>query len=140
MNLQIDDCIFCKIIGGKLSSKKIYEDDYSLAFLDIYPTSKGHCLVIPKNHYATILEIPEFELAKLIRSVQKIGAASMKALRADGFNVLQNNKPAAGQVVNHLHFHIIPRFSGDGLKISAASRKAEEHELAEWESALKGHL
>ena len=138
--LQDKDCLFCKIAAGTISAKKIYGDEYSLGFLDIYPASRGHSLVIPKNHYATLLDIPEIELAEVSRAVQRIGAAAMKGLKADGFNVLQNNRAAAGQVVNHLHFHVIPRFEGDGLRISPATGKAEEKELAEWEKQIKKHL
>ncbi len=136
----MDDCIFCKIAEGKIPSTRLYEDESALSFLDIYPASKGHCLVISKNHYATMLDIPEIELKELIRVVQKIGAAAMKATKADGFNVLQNNREAAGQVIHHIHFHIIPRFKGDGLKIAPGSRKGEEAELLAWQKQIKQHL
>ncbi len=133
-------CIFCKIAGREVPSKTLYEDEFALAILDVFPSAKGHCLVMPKKHYPTLLDIPESELGQVARIVQKIGAAAMKATQADGFNVLQNNREAAGQVIHHLHFHIIPRFSGDGLKMQMGSRKAEEEELAEWEKMIRKHL
>ena len=80
------------------------------------------------------------ELKEIIGVVQKVGAAAMLATKADGFNVVQNNREAAGQVVHHLHFHIIPRFKDDGLKMSLGSRKAEEEELKNWEALIKKHI
>ncbi|MFH1390896.1 MAG: HIT family protein [Candidatus Diapherotrites archaeon] len=134
------ECIFCKIGEGEIPAKKIYEDQNTIAFLDVFPAAKGHSLIIPKKHYATLLDIPEMELKEVIQIVQKIGAAVMKATQADGFNVLQNNKEAAGQVVPHLHFHIVPRFKGDGLKLTLGSKQSEENELAHWENQIKEHL
>ncbi len=135
-----EDCLFCKIAKGEIPSKKLYEDEHSFSFLDIYPAGRGHALIIPKSHYVTLLDIPEMELKELIRIVQKIGAAAMKATNAEGFNVLQNNREAAGQVIQHLHFHVVPRFKNDGLKFQLGSRKAEEAELAEWEKRFKKHI
>tara|TARA_Y100000310_G_scaffold339531_1_gene432483 strand:+ start:3146 stop:3556 length:411 start_codon:yes stop_codon:yes gene_type:complete len=134
------ECVFCKIGKGEITPKKIYEDQNIIAFLDIFPAAKGHSLVIPKKHYATLLDIPEMELKELIQIVQKVGAAVMKATQADGFNVLQNNKEAAGQAVPHLHFHIIPRFKDDGLKLALGSKQSEEKELVHWESLIKEHI
>ncbi|MEA2064907.1 MAG: HIT family protein [Patescibacteria group bacterium] len=111
------DCIFCKIIKGEIPCYKIYEDENVLAFLDIMPVSDGHTLVIPKKHYKNIEEIPENELCDLIKEVKKIGKAIKNSLCAAGYNVNINNGQIAGQVVPHLHFHIIPRKQGDGLKL-----------------------
>jgi len=136
----MDNCIFCKISRGKIPAKKIYEDENTIAFLDIYPAAKGHSLVVPKKHYATLLDIPEMELKELMPAVQKIAAAVMKATNAEGFNIVQNNKEAAGQIVHHLHFHIVPRFKDDGLKLAFGSKQGEEEELKEWESKIKEHI
>ncbi len=137
---MMDDCIFCRIVERKIPSKILYEDEAVISFLDVYPSAKGHCLVLPKRHHPTLLDIPESELAEVARVMQKVGAATMKATKADGFNVVQNNREAAGQVIPHLHFHIVPRFKDDGLKMSMGSRKAEEEELKEWERQIKQHL
>ncbi len=108
-------CIFCRIVKGELPSTRVYEDDMMLAFLDINPVSKGHTLVIPKAHYATLLDMPE-ELARpLIAALARVGKAVMAATGAQGFNCLQNNFAASGQIVHHAHWHVIPRFDGDGL-------------------------
>jgi len=108
------DCIFCKIVKGELPCTRIYEDDDTLAFLDIGPIVKGHCLVIPKRHYDPITAIPEEDLKNLILSVQKVASAIKNGLAADGLNITQANGAVAGQVVPHVHFHVIPRFEGDG--------------------------
>lgn len=135
-----ENCIFCKIVSGQIPSTKIYEDENSLAFLDISPAANGHSLVISKKHYATLLDIPSTELKELILAVQKIGAATMKATNAQGFNVLQNNGAVSGQVIRHLHFHVIPRFENDSINLSLGSRKAGQAELAEWQKRIKKHL
>lgn len=123
-------CIFCKIVSGEIPSNKIYEDDHILAFLDIRPVNPGHTLVIPKQHYQNLEEIPEAELQFLILAVKKIGASLKAKLKIEGYAVSANNDPSAGQEVPHLHFHIIPRHVGDGHKPWArgeyAAGEAEE--------------
>ena len=111
----MDDCVFCKIVEGKIPSAKLYENEHILSFLSISPVNKGHALVIPKKHFADLTEIPEKELKELIKVSQKVAAAVEKATKAHGFNITMNNKPAAGQVVFHAHFHIIPRYDNDGF-------------------------
>ena len=108
------DCVFCKIVQGALPSTRIFEDQLSLVFLDIAPVVKGHALVIPKEHYDPITATPDTVLQHLITVARRIAAAQMAGLSADGVNIMQANGAAAGQVVPHLHFHIIPRFSNDG--------------------------
>ncbi len=112
------DCIFCKIAAGEIPSVRVYEDDRVLAFMDINPLSKGHLLIIPKAHAATIYEITEDDFLAVMSATHKLAAAVKKALNPDGINLLQLNGRAANQVVPHLHMHIVPRWSGDGLTIS----------------------
>ena len=109
------DCIFCKIGKGEIPSKKVYEDANTFAFLDINPRNPGHTLVIPKNHYGSILDIPENELSELMKAVKKIVAATKNATKSEGTSITQSNGRAAGQVVGHIHFHVIPRFMKEGL-------------------------
>ncbi len=111
----MSDCIFCKIAAKEIKSAVIYEDEAAIAFMDVNPASPGHTLVIPKKHAATIDEMSADELGNLFRAVSKVAAAVKKALNPEGINILQNNGSAAGQVVPHVHVHIIPRHSGDGL-------------------------
>ena len=111
-----DTNVFAKILRGELPSHKIYEDADTFAFMDIMPRGDGHCLVIPKTPSRNILDADPKSLATLITSVQKISRAVAKAFSADGVTVQQFNEPAGGQVVFHLHFHIIPRFEGVALR------------------------
>ena len=112
----MDDCLFCKIIKEEIPCNKIYEDKEFIAFLDIGPVNKGHTLIIPKKHYKTFLEMNEKELGKIMKIVQKIANAIIKGTNAQGFNIMINNKRAAGQLVDHVHLHVIPRFENDGFK------------------------
>lgn len=107
-------CIFCKIINNEISAHKVYEDEYSLAFLDIKPVNAGHCLVIPKKHYQNIEEIGEEDLKHLIVAVKKVGSILKNKLSVSGYNVITNNDPVAGQIIPHIHFHVIPRIKNDG--------------------------
>jgi histidine triad (HIT) family protein len=111
-----DTNVFAKILRGELPSHKIYEDADTFGFMDIMPRGDGHCLVIPKQPSRNILDADPDSLATLIASVQKVSRAVVKAFSADGVTVQQFNEPAGGQIVFHLHFHIIPRFDGVALK------------------------
>lgn len=110
------ECIFCKIINREIPSDVVYEDGQTLAFLDIHPVSRGHTLVIPKKHVRDLLDADEDTLKSVMMRVKKVAHAVMKATGADGFNLSINTGEASGQVVFHLHFHIIPRFKTDNLK------------------------
>ncbi len=107
--------LFLDIIAGKIPSEKIYEDENVFAFLDIHPTNKGHVLVVPKQHSEGLLDTEDEVLAALMIAVKKVATAVMQATGAQGFNLIQNNGTAAGQVIFHTHVHIIPRFEGDGF-------------------------
>ena len=111
----MNSCVFCKIISGEIPAQKVYEDDHTIAFLDINPVSKGHTLVIPKDHYDVLSSMPEKEFLTYMVTVQKVIKGLMNY--TDAVNVLENNGKDAGQLVPHVHFHIIPRRPGDGLKI-----------------------
>lgn len=110
------ECIFCKIIKGEIPCAKVYEDSDIIAFLDIGPVNPGHTLVVPKEHYETLMDLPDELASKLGVAVKKIAEAVKEAMNPDGINVTQSNLKAAGQLVPHVHFHIIPRIEGDGLK------------------------
>jgi histidine triad (HIT) family protein len=109
-----NECIFCKIIKGEIPSEKIYEDEHTFAFLDIHPINRGHTLVIPKEHHENIYETPPEVFANLMKSVQFLSGKVKSAVGAQGINIGINNEAAAGQLVFHLHAHIIPRWSDDG--------------------------
>ncbi len=131
-------CIFCKIIKREIPSKIVFENDLNLAFLDISPISKGHTIVIPKKHYSTLEDIPEDELAETIKVVKKISINIHKSLEIDGYNILQNNFAAAGQVVKHFHMHIIPRsYDDDKFRLEIPKNQASDEELNEIYGQLK---
>ncbi len=110
------DCIFCKIVRGEVPSNKVYEDQDTIAFLDIRPNNPGHSLVIPKKHSENLYDMDDHALAAVMRSAQKVAIAVKKAVNADGINLAMNNESAAGQVVFHPHLHVIPRFAEDGYR------------------------
>ncbi len=110
----MSDCIFCKILNKEVPNYTVYEDDFALAFLDIFPHAKGHTVVIPKKHTEKFVDLNEDEMKKLIVAVKKVMDKIQIVLNPDGFNVGWNERPAGGQVVPHLHIHIFPRYNGDG--------------------------
>ena len=122
--------VFAKILRGEVPAYKVYEDDKAFAFLDIMPRAPGHTLVIPKVPARNMLDIKPDDLATLIKSTQIVARAAMKAFAADGLTIQQFNEPAGGQVVFHLHIHVIPRKIGISLK-PAASFKEEQSVLAD---------
>ncbi len=122
-----NNCIFCAIAAGEIPSFKIYEDDAVLAYMDINPFTKGHVLVIPKEHSTGLIDTSDETLAVVLARVKKVAAHLKEALPCDGFNILQNNGEAAGQTVMHLHFHIVPRYGVE--PIAFESHKGDMDEL-----------
>ncbi len=118
--------IFAKILKGEIPSNKVYEDDLTFAFMDIMPRADGHTLVIPKNQARNILDVDSVDLAAVMTSVQKIARGLVQAFDADGILIQQFNEPAAGQIVYHLHFHVIPRHEGVKLKPPASEMADQE--------------
>ena len=125
------ECIFCKIIQGELPCAKVYETDTVLSFLDINPVLPGHALVIPKAHHPTLFELPPALGQDLIEALRVVGGAIMKVTGAPGLNVWQNNFEEAGQLVFHVHFHLIPRFADDGLSLWPQKPYDEPSRMAE---------
>ncbi|MFX0043517.1 MAG: HIT family protein [Candidatus Hodarchaeota archaeon] len=132
------DCIFCKIIDREIPSKIVFESNLNLAFLDIFPISRGHTIVIPKNHYTNLEDIPEEILSELFKSVKQIATVIHNKLKIDGYNILQNNYKAAGQDINHIHVHIIPRSLDEKkLRFEVPRNQATEEDLNSVLSILK---
>ena len=113
----MSDWIFCKIIRGELPSFKIYEDERVIAFLDIHPVNAGHTLIVPKAHSQNIFDIKPEDWTAVAELTRALALAIEKGTEADGVNIAMNNREHAGQVVQHPHVHVIPRFKGDGLKL-----------------------
>ena len=126
--MKKDDCIFCKI-AGEIPSRKIYEDKDLIAIMDLNPTSKGHSLIIPKEHCTNIYDIDEDIAAKVMKTAKKLATKMTVALNCDGFNLLQNNGETAGQTMFHFHMHLIPRYKdadNNMLKFTSVSFSDEE--------------
>lgn len=115
-----EDCIFCKIANGEISSATLYEDEDFRVILDLGPASKGHALILPKMHAANIYEMPEELVGKAFMLAKKMAGILTEGLKCDGFNILQNNGETAGQTVFHFHIHLIPRYQGDQVKVKVA--------------------
>ena len=133
------DNLFAKIVKGDIPAYKIYEDDKALAFLDIMPRTPGHTLVIPKKGVRNLLDASPDDLAHVMKIAQKVAQAGMKAFGADGITLQQFNEPAGGQVIFHLHVHVIPRKTGVAMK-PPASEKEKPEVLEEHAKKLKAAL
>jgi histidine triad (HIT) family protein len=132
--------IFAKILGGEIPCAKVYEDEAVLAFMDVFPQSKGHTLVIPKSASRNLFDTDEDTLGPLMLAVQKIGEAIIKAMSPCGVVITQFNGAPAGQTVFHLHFHIIPRYEGRELSDHGAAEMASAETLAAQARLIAAHL
>ena len=124
------DCLFCKIVAGEIPAHKLFEDERTLAFLDIFPGTEGHSLVIPKAHARDLHELAPADLAAVMATAQRVGGVLERALGAQGLNLHQSNGEAAGQVIFHFHMHLLPRRDGDGLRSPWRPEEGEQAELA----------
>lgn len=136
----MSECLFCKIAEGTIPSTTIYEDDNFRVFLDVFPGTKGHTLIIPKKHVENIFELDEETAAKLFALATKVARAMKKQFNFQGMNVLQNNGKVAGQTVFHFHLHLIPRYEEDGVKIKWNSSEANTEELKELRDTIQAGL
>lgn len=134
------DCIFCKIIAGTIPCAKIYDGGGVFAFLDIAPVNKGHALVVPKAHYATLLDLPADLGREMLTALKAVGGAVMAATGASGLNLGMNNFESAGQIVHHAHFHLIPRHAGDGLTLWTQHAYESGDEMGKLAQAIRQHL
>lgn len=138
--MSAEDCIFCKMVAGQIPVTKIYEDEIVLSFLDIGPISNGHALVIPKQHFEKLHECPAELLGQVFTRIGKIAGAVAKAMNSDGYNLLCNNGRAAGQLIEHLHFHVVPRKTGDGVFNRWPSFKYENGKIEEIAAIIRKNL
>ena len=130
IKISKSNCIFCKIIRKEIPSKILFENTSNMAFLDVFPISQGHTIVVPKNHYQNIEEIPDNELSELFKIVKKLAVMIHIKLNVGGYNILQNNFKPAGQDINHVHVHIIPRNENDKIfKLKSPPRQENEKKL-----------
>ncbi|MBD5467859.1 MAG: HIT family protein [Lachnospiraceae bacterium] len=127
--MRDENCIFCKIANGEIPSRTIYEDEQFRVFLDLSPAAKGHALIVPKEHYANLYELPEELAADAMRLAKKEMSLMTQKLSCDGFQLVQNNGETAGQTVFHFHLHLIPRYRTDGQKIAWEPGSMSDEEL-----------
>lgn len=133
-------CIFCKIANGTIPSYKVYEDNDVIAFLDVNPASRGHTLVVTKEHFSNMTTCPKAILDKVFEVAQTIAQAQIAQLGATGVNVLTNVGQSAGQSVHHFHVHVIPRYDNDGLKLSFPPKQLEDSEFTSIKSSIEKGL
>ena len=127
--MKKDDCIFCRIAAGEIPSKTLYEDDEFRVILDLGPATKGHALILPKDHAADLYELPEETAAAAIKLAKRMALTLRDKLCCDGLNLVQNNGEAAGQTVMHFHLHLIPRYRNDGQNINWVPAKPDQEKL-----------
>ncbi|EOS49242.1 hypothetical protein C809_01835 [Lachnospiraceae bacterium MD335] len=129
--MKDDNCIFCKIANGEIPSRTIYEDEDFRVIMDMAPATKGHSLIMPKNHYKNIYEIADDTAAKVFPLAKKMAALMTEKLGADGFNIVQNNNEVAGQTVFHFHVHLIPRYNNDNQSLVMKPQEMTDAQLDE---------
>ena len=133
----MEDCVFCKIVDGKIPAAKVYEDSYVISFLDIMPANKGHCLVVPRKHTSNLIEMNDEDLVATMKAAKKVARALSLSFGNGSFNIVMNNGKEAGQLVNHAHIHLIPRFQKDRLRIKWSHLKYEGDEMKEYADKIK---
>ena len=126
-----DDCIFCKLANGVYPTNSIYEDENFNVILDVGPATKGHALILPKQHYANLFELPDDVAGEVMVLAKKMATHMKEKLNCDGFNLIQNNGPCAGQTVFHFHYHLIPRYENDGQNILWEPKTVKEEDQKE---------
>ncbi len=133
---MLDTCIFCKIANGMIPSKTIYEDEDFRVILDLGPATKGHALILPKEHSANLYELPDETASKVMVLAKKLATKMTEKLSCDGFNIVQNNGEVAGQTVMHYHLHLIPRYQGDGQNILWKPTEVSQEELEQVKNSI----
>lgn len=134
--MRMEDCIFCKIANGVIPSKTLYEDEHFRVILDLNPATKGHALILPKEHAASLYDLPDDTAKDVLVLAKKIAQTMSHRLCCDGLNLVQNNGEAAGQTVSHFHMHVIPRYVDDGQTLGWMPGEATQEELEEIRSKM----
>jgi len=136
--MKKDDCIFCKIAAGEIPSKTIYEDELFRVILDLGPATKGHALILPKDHADNLFKLPDDTAGKVLVLAKKLATQMKEKLGCDGLNLVQNNGEEAGQTVKHFHMHMIPRYKNDGQRIGWKPGEPTQDELESIQNQMIG--
>ena len=136
----MEECVFCKIVNRDIPSSIVHEDRNAISFLDMLPANKGHCLVVPKKHCSKLDEMDDKDIFSLLSVVKRVAKALSLSNGIDGYNVLMNNGWGAGQVINHAHIHLIPRYRGDLVELSWPRKKYDETEVQKLKNKIKKFL
>jgi histidine triad (HIT) family protein len=136
----MSDCVFCKIVAGQIPSTRVYEDEHTLAFMDIGHVNPGHTLVAVKKHAANVFELDEAQAQAIARAIVKISRALKKTFEPEGLSVYQANGKAAGQTVFHYHVHLLPRHAGDGMELVWPVKNPPREKLEEYAAKIRGSL
>jgi histidine triad (HIT) family protein len=134
------DCVFCKIVAGQIPSTKVFEDEHTLAFMDIGHVNPGHTLVAVKRHAANVFELEETQAEEIARAIVKISRALKKAFEPEGLSVYQANGKAAGQTVFHYHVHLLPRHAGDGMELVWPVKNPPRAALEDYAAKIRAQL
>jgi histidine triad (HIT) family protein len=135
--MRVEDCVFCKIVAGEVPSERVDEDEHTVAFMDLNPWTRGHALVVPREHSEGLYEVSEEDLCHAAVAAKRLAERMRDRLRCDGVNLLNACGRAAWQSVFHFHVHVIPRYEGDPLQLPTRPRQAEQEELAEVAAVLR---
>jgi len=136
----MSECIFCKIVDGQIPAAKLIETEKVISFLDINPVNPGHALVAPKRHVSSLLDLRQDELHVLMFVAKRVAAAVIRATGSPAFNILQNDGEAAGQIIDHVHFHVIPRDPEDGFRLGWRHLKYAEGQIEQLQQAIQQNL
>jgi histidine triad (HIT) family protein len=136
--MAAEDCLFCKIVAGEIPAQKIDEDEHTIAFMDISPWTRGHALVIPREHTPNLYEIPDDELARTAAAAKRLARRMKERLGCDGINLINSCEPAAWQTVFHFHIHVIPRYEDDPLRLPTRPEEGDPEEIAKVAEELRG--
>lgn len=135
-----DDCLFCKIAGGSIPSATVYEDSNFRVFMDVNPASRGHCLIVPREHFDDIYDLDAETAGKLFSLATLIARALKDALNCDGLNIVQNNGEIAGQTIHHFHLHLIPRYKGDDFSMQFVQHEISQGDLDKLRNEIRSAL
>lgn len=133
-----DDCLFCGIVAGRVPAQIVDSDEHTVAFMDINPATRGHALVVPREHSVDLLEIADDDLARTFAAARRLARRMEEALDPDGFNILNSCRPAAWQTVFHFHVHVVPRYDDDPLKLPWIPREGDAGEIARIAERIRG--